>query len=307
MDFWRFMDDFCNLISPKQLARAIGVSESSLKRWCDRGLIETVRTAGGHRKMSIAAVLAFIRENDYQLVSPEVLGLPPVSDGAQLGISRGRARLVESLLAGDELVARQIVFDLYMARHSVSMICDEVIAGAFHEIGERWACLDADVFQERRGCEIALRILYELRQVLPQTGRSCLAMGGTIECDYYTLPTSMAEVVLRDAGYRAVSLGTSIPFCSLARCVEDQKPNLFWLSVSHIRDGLDFVSEFDELSRACSSAGTALVVGGRAIDEKIRQKITYSAFCDTMQHLEACGKTFLCNTSANDITGTAKS
>ena len=35
------------LVSPKQVAHAMGVSESSLKRWCDQGLIPTVRTAAG--------------------------------------------------------------------------------------------------------------------------------------------------------------------------------------------------------------------------------------------------------------------
>ena len=67
-----------DLVSPKQVARAIGVSESSLKRWCDQGLIKTVRTAGGHRKMDIAEVLRYVREQDHKLVSPEILGLPPV-------------------------------------------------------------------------------------------------------------------------------------------------------------------------------------------------------------------------------------
>ena len=45
------------LISPKQVARAIGVSESTLKRWCDRGLIPMTKTAGGHRRMEVEAVV----------------------------------------------------------------------------------------------------------------------------------------------------------------------------------------------------------------------------------------------------------
>ncbi len=73
-------------ISPNQAARAMGVSESSLKRWCDQGLIKLVRTAGGHRKLSRADVLRFIRERDQPLASPEVLGLPAVSPLAELGL-----------------------------------------------------------------------------------------------------------------------------------------------------------------------------------------------------------------------------
>jgi excisionase family DNA binding protein len=62
------------LITPKQVARAIGVSESSLKRWCDRGLIPTVRTAGGHRRLPISGVLSYLRETGHEMVRPELLG-----------------------------------------------------------------------------------------------------------------------------------------------------------------------------------------------------------------------------------------
>jgi methanogenic corrinoid protein MtbC1 len=118
-----------------------------------------------------------------------------------------------------------------------------------------------------------------------------LATGGTIEGDQYSLPSAMAELVLRDAGFFAISLGTSIPFASLVKAVQETKPKLFWLSVSHIREGLDFVTEFATLSQACTAADTALVVGGRALTEELRQRMTYSAYCDTMQHLEAFATT----------------
>jgi methanogenic corrinoid protein MtbC1 len=206
-------------------------------------------------------------------------------------VTHGAQRLVDALLAGDELVARQIVFDLYLAKHSRSVIFDEVIAAAFREIGDRWECHEADVYQERRACEIALRVLFDLRRVQQVPERKWLATGGTTEGDQYSLPSAMAELVLRDAGFYAISLGTSIPFVSLVKAVQETKPKLFWLSVSHIREGLDFVAEFAALSQACTAANTALVVGGRALTEELRQRMTYSAYCDTMQHLEAFATT----------------
>ena len=58
-------------VSPKQLADAIQVSESSIKRWCDRGVIATVRTAGGHRRIPLTDVLRFVRDHDYAVLHPE--------------------------------------------------------------------------------------------------------------------------------------------------------------------------------------------------------------------------------------------
>ena len=66
------------VFSPKELARAIGVSESSLKRWADDGLIRVTRTAGGHRRIHIAEAIRFLRETEATLVRPEILGLPDV-------------------------------------------------------------------------------------------------------------------------------------------------------------------------------------------------------------------------------------
>lgn len=285
------MEQSSDLISPKQVARAIGVSESSLKRWCDQGLIKTVRTAGGHRKMQVADVMRFLRDRDQQLVDPEVLGLPAASDRAELGLARGRPLLAAALLEGNETVARQIVFDLYLARHPISVICDEVISGAFRDIGDRWECREADPYQERRGCEIALRLLFDLRQRQSPPAKTWTAIGGTIEGDQYALPSAMAELVLRAAGWNATSLGMSLPFASLIRSVEDNRPKLFWLSVSYIQPGIEFASEFGSLSKCCRETGTALVVGGRALSETLRHQMTYSAYCDTMQHLESFAQT----------------
>ncbi len=205
------------LVSPKQAARAIGVSESSLKRWCDQGLIKATLTAGGHRRVAVAEVLRFARELRRPLASPELVVLPAVSPQAAAGIERAGPRLAESLVAGDEILARQIVLELYVATHEPSVICDDVIAAAFRAIGERWSCGEVEVYQERRGCEIVLRILSELRRLQPPPRTSSLALGGTIEGDPYALGTAMAEVVLASKGYRAASLGTSIPLESCAR------------------------------------------------------------------------------------------
>src|SRR5580698_1799359 len=139
-----------DLLSPKQVARAIGVSESSLKRWCDQGLIETVRTAGGHRKLPLEDVIRFLRERKHELICPEVLKMPVRSPQSEIGLERGRVAVIEAILAGNESLVRQIVFDLYLAKHSISVICDEVLCPAFCEIGSRWQCKSADVYQERR-------------------------------------------------------------------------------------------------------------------------------------------------------------
>ena len=82
------MRENSDLVSPRQAARAMGVSESSLKRWCDQGLIRMTRTAGGHRKLPIAEVLRYVRDHNRPLLHPDLLGLPAASPGAVIGLGR---------------------------------------------------------------------------------------------------------------------------------------------------------------------------------------------------------------------------
>lgn len=274
------------LVTPKQVAQAIGVSESSLKRWCDKGLLKTVRTAGGHRRLPIDGVIQYLRSSKQQLVRPELLGLPSTTGQGPLVTDRAAESIREALVAGDDDQCRRIAFDLYLAGQSACDICDRVIAPAFHEIGHRWECGEVAVYRERRACEIALRTLYGLREVIPAPAAGApLAIGGTLERDPYQLATAMAEVVLRECGWRAESYGTLLPASTLCQALRDYQPRLLWISVSAFDSRERFLQEYRELYDAAVGQGAAVAVGGRALDEELRREMKYSAHCDTMAHL----------------------
>ncbi len=275
------------LLTPKQVARAIRVSESSVKRWCDKGVIPTRYTAGGHRRIPLSGLLEFLRTSKQELVSPEVLGLPATSGRTGWVLGRASSQMTEAIMGGDEARCRQIALDLYLCEHSISTICDEVLARSFQEIGNRWACDEAQVYQERRGCEITLRILHDLRVlVAPPPLGSPLAIGGAAEGDQYALGTAMAELVLRDAKWNSVSLGDNLPFDTLSHAIRDHRPRLFWLSCSHIADEAEFLRQYAALYDEYAM-NVAFVVGGRALTESLRQSMKYTAHCDNMQRLES--------------------
>ncbi len=49
---------------PSQLAELLGVSADTVRRWCDEGRIETVRSEGGHRMVEGRELARFVREQD---------------------------------------------------------------------------------------------------------------------------------------------------------------------------------------------------------------------------------------------------
>ena len=274
-------------VTPKQVARAIQVSESSVKRWCDKGVIPSQKTAGGHRRIPLSGLVDFLRQTKQPLVRPEVVGLPATKTQTSWVIDRAARQFAEALIDGDEDRCRQITLDLYLAENSVSSVCDRVFTNAFRDLGDRWECGTAEIYQERRGCEIARTVLTELRSLvaLPPP-EAPVAIGGSVEGDPYNLGTTMAELVLRDSGWNAVSMGNNLPFSTLIEAIKSQRPKLFWISCSHIPDEQAFLDGYGELYEQFGLE-VAFVVGGRALVETLRPKMKYAAYCDNMQHLEA--------------------
>jgi methanogenic corrinoid protein MtbC1 len=215
-----------------------------------------------------------------------LLGLPATCGKSDRVLDRAPERLCEGLLAGDELLCRQIVFDLWLAGQSVALIADHVIAAAFAQISQRCARREADVYQERQACEIMRRILHELQTGLAPPDLRHVALAATAEGDHTSLPVTIAETVLQQCGWHARSLGSSLPFESLAAAVRDKRPQLFWLNVSSVADLSTFREGLGRLHAATVETGTALAVGGFAVrDRSLLSGLNFSAHCESMQQL----------------------
>ncbi|MDA0591659.1 MAG: B12-binding domain-containing protein, partial [Planctomycetota bacterium] len=202
-------------------------------------------------------------------------------------LNRACERITSALVTGEESVVRQVVFDLLLAGHTVTAIFDDVLAPVMHQIGEKWACGEAAVYQERRACEICMRLLHELRSTTASIEAAApTAIGGTIENDIYTIPATMAEVVLRSVGWVATEIGTNLPFDTMRKAISETRPRLFWLSVSFISDEEAFVEGINDLFLAAHEFGSALAIGGQAVSESLRQQIQYTTFCESFRDLE---------------------
>ncbi|MHB0959768.1 MAG: MerR family transcriptional regulator [Pirellulaceae bacterium] len=275
------------LLTPKQVARAIRVSESSVKRWCDKGIIPTQYTAGGHRRIPVTGLLEFLRTSKFELVDMPIPGLHAACGAAERMWESSAEQLAQALLQGDEQECRRIVLDLYFSDHRVSVLCDEVVAKAFHLIGHSWACGDTDVYQERRGCELTLRVLHELRAlVLPPPADAPLAIGAAPAGDQYALATTSVELVLQDVKWSAKSLGVDLPFETLHAAIRRHQPRLFWLSCSHLTNENEFLVRYARLHDEFGQE-VAFVVGGQALNASVRQHMKFTSYCENMRQLES--------------------
>lgn len=278
-------------VSPKTLACAAGVSESSIKRWCDRGVIETEKTAGGHRRITLASATEYLRKMG-QPASPQSIGLPSHGSAVLSATTALSQHFHDAIVSGDEEGCRRIIFQTHLGGLSASRIFDEIIAPAFRCIGTGWECDEIEIYQERRACGTCLRIIDEWRRRIPAPSTGApFAIGGSVESDPYSLPTAMVETVLQQLGWRSKSLGSRLPFETLIAAVKDLKPDLLWLSVSHLEDEKQFLDDYRDFYRSIDGS-VPIVIGGRAMKDHVRQQIRYTCFCDNLQHLETFTNTF---------------
>ena len=114
--------------SPKQVASALHASESSVKRWCDQGAIMTVRTVGGHRRITLDALQNFLRSSNRALPDPSALGLSPArattSDLIPGGQHEDQKGFRTALAQGDEATCREILQSRIRLSGTVSEAAD---------------------------------------------------------------------------------------------------------------------------------------------------------------------------------------
>lgn len=214
------------LISPRYLAAALGVSESSLKRWVDAGKISAARTEGGHRRIELAEAVRFIRESGTPVQRPELLDLPEVA-------AAGGDRLYDHLLAGDTPAVRGWLFARYLEGQTLAQIADGPIKSAMHALGDLWRHDPQGIFVEHRATAIMLQTVAQLRSMVTEVPANApLALGGAPAGDPYLLPTQLASTVLEEAGLRTINIGPETPADAFEQAVLAHKPKLVWLSVS---------------------------------------------------------------------------
>jgi len=297
------------ILTPKQVAQALQVSESSIKRWCDRGVIESHKTGGGHRRISIGSLMAFLQETNRRVIDPLAIGMTAERQVEMLMSAKilggnsafsadelSRRQVFEdALIRGDERECRRILIYWYSVRESFAAVADELISTTFRSIGESWHRGEIEIFQERRACEIASRLVQEFRRlILDPFPNAPKAIGGSASGDYYAIPSQLVEVSMLEAGWQATNLGTNLPFETILEAARSELPEIIWLSVSHFEDEYIFVNQVNELASLLPQS-TRLVIGGRMLSKDLAKKLPFSTYCNSMLQLSQLADDLLRN------------
>src|SRR3954447_2764958 len=116
-------DDY---LKPQTVARAFGLSVSTIKRWADSGTLHAVRTAGKHRLIARSEAIRLARELG---VDPARLrdtqGLPPAEIAA---VDEGRCeKLYQLLREGRGQQAKILIHSIYCSGCGAPTLGDQLI------------------------------------------------------------------------------------------------------------------------------------------------------------------------------------
>ena len=272
-------------LTTKEVARLLLVSEATVKRWADDGLLLPKKTAGGHRRFSIQSVALFRREQ----------GIAPAAQSPTKRVRKkmvsGRLPSAESfgdlLLSENEAEATAQLIDAYLRDHALATLFDTTITNAMHRVGDLWFNGTITIADEHLATRVMLSALQKLRGIVvpgQATGLKAVCCG--LEGDLHELPIHLAEIIFESEGWDTSNLGPNTPLFTLRDMVAQKKPDLVCVSARSIVDLHRATTEYAQFRKTVEKINGATVLGGEAFrDSNFRQRFPAEFYAESFSGL----------------------
>ncbi len=288
------------ILTSKETARLLGVSEASVKRWADGGLLPVQTTVGGHRRFRPEDVAAFRRTHSRR-VRAGFDGKIMVAQGRKQEAEARRerasaitdeeqtAKLFDTLVGGHSDEASAILVNLYLHGHTMASIADSALCPAMRFAGDLWHDGKLTVAEEHIATRTALKALSTLRKAMDiKEANGLAAICCSVEEDFHEMPVHVSASLLEAEGWEAFILGTSTPFSALAEAVTRFAPHMVCVA-STILGPLDRAArEYKGFRDAAKEVGAVVALGGAGFaGEILRRRFPAELHADSFGQLES--------------------
>lgn len=268
-------------LTTRDVAGLLLVSEATVKRWADDGLLLPKKTVGGHRRFSVQSIARLRRE---QGIAPDALS---PTKRTRKKMVPGRLPSAESfselLLRDNEAEATAQLIDAYLQNHALATIFDTTITDAMHRVGDLWFNGTITIADEHLATRVMLSALQKLRGiVVPGQATGLKAVSCGIEGDLHELPIHLAEIIFESEGWDSSNLGPNTPLFSLRDMVAQKKPDLVCISARSIVDLDRATTEYAQLRKIVEKINGTTVLGGEAFrDLNLRQRFPAEFYAES--------------------------
>ena len=262
-------------LTTREVASLCRVSDATVKRWEDAGLLNSERTSGGHRRFRADEVARFQREQNLGIKHSH-------ADESMLKVRIRRREikddshcaLFHSLVAGAEEEAANILISAYLRGEPLTNIFDNLVCSAMKCIGELWYKGELSVAQEHLATRTACNAIHKMRLTIPvPVMNGGLAVCCAVEGDFHEMPTHLAQITIENEGWEVFNFGANTPLYSLAEEIVQYAPKIVCVSATLIPDIERLARDYKDFRERIGKLQIPVLIGGRAFaDAQIRRR-----------------------------------
>lgn len=256
-------------ISTKEVAGLFRVTETTVKRWADEGIIPCVKSPGGHRKFRLPDVIGFAEKQGYPISGTLE---PPLTEAqmetVRFAIHTKNYHKIAEVLFDEALQADpdglfQLL--LYLSKHNVRLatLADEVLRPPMVRIGELWKAGKLRIDQEHRTSgavtEAMIRLAPELHR---KHANGLLAVCACLEGERHEIGLRSMAFALETEGWLVHYLGADTPYATVDEYVRNIHPQLLCVSFTAEAPTTQMRTGFGLVARAVRETGGKFVAGG---------------------------------------------
>jgi excisionase family DNA binding protein len=288
----RFRQYMKQSYSTKELAKMWDVSESTIKRWSDAGMLRCRKTIGGHRKFELEDVIEFQNQCDLAKKEAAEKGKAECSGELKRLLNesdfQGLASCYrQAALAGQAVLVSSLLCQYNQHGFSLATIGEQIIKPAMHEVGEMWRTGKIRVLDEHLATLSTMEALTDLHeQVAKNASPDRLAIVGCSEGELHQLASILVRDILEAEGWKVVYLGSHTPLFSFAEAINRFKPQLVCISITMMDNLERAVRDYEALRRAALKHETKIIIGGAALKcDEVRARFRGALYMEGLHDL----------------------
>ncbi len=251
------------------------ISHSALRYLQREGMVNPVRTVGGHRLYTLGDLDRVRRIKRWQELRLSLADirlrlerLDTLASPAEIG-----RRFLDLAMRGDAGAATEAVLHADDLGLPLAQLFDEVLRPVLVEVGERWAAGSFTVAQEHEISEVARDLIAELalRHARPDL-QGPVVVAACVADELHDLGLRMICGVLRQRGARLHYLGANVSPPFLLDAIDRRDPDIVLLSVSleeHLPALRDCLAALRESPDA--RPRPMIVAGGRGVAHAVQE------------------------------------
>lgn len=256
-------------LSTQEVSTLFRVTETTVKRWADGGLIPCHKSPGGHRKFRFQDVAEFAEARGYPVAGTLD---PPLEESrmeqVRVALHTGNYHTIAQVLlkialaADPDQVYRLL---LYLSRHKLKLatLADEVLRPPLVRIGELWESGKLPVDQEHRSSRALIEAMIRLAPELHRKNSNGLhAACACLEGERHEIGLRGLAFALESEGWEVHYIGADTPYDTAAAYARKWKPDLFCVSFTAERPDPALRKGFASVARAVAEGGGKMMAGG---------------------------------------------